>query len=141
MAATRSIGTTLVKTNGVPKIIADLTSIGAFGIVSNEIDVTTLDSPGNFKEFIGGFKDAGEFSISGLIKSPDNFEDLLGYANTQAINAWRVQFPDGSKFDFSAWVKEFQIGDSTADNVMNFKGVFRITGVPTFTITGGGVSA
>ena len=47
--------------------IANLTSIGEIGLESDEIDVTTLDSTGDFKEFIGGAKDGGTIDLEGNI--------------------------------------------------------------------------
>ena len=47
--------------------IANLTSIGEIGLESDEIDVTTLDSTGDFKEFIGGAKDGGSIDLEGNI--------------------------------------------------------------------------
>jgi predicted secreted protein len=137
MAASRTIGTSLVKTNGTPKTIADLTSIGAFGIESGEIDVTTLDSSSSYKEFIAGFKDAGEIALKGYVKSPDNFEDMLGYAEAQTIHSWRIQFPSGAKWDFQGFIKSWKQAESTVDGVEGFEGSLRITGKPTYTVSGG----
>lgn len=137
MAAIRAIGTSLVKTNGTPKTIADLTSIGELGIESGEIDVTTLDSPNNYKEFIAGFKDAGEISLAGIIKSTDNLEDMLAFAEAQSLNTWRITFPDGSKWDFSGFVKMFKTAEITVEGVITFTGSIRISGKPVLTIFGG----
>ena len=58
--ATRALGTTLSKGE---QAIGGLTSIGGIEITADEIDVTTLDSDGGYKEFIGGFKDAGKLLL------------------------------------------------------------------------------
>ena len=58
--ATRSLGTKLTKGS---VDISGLTSIGGIEITAETIDVTTLDSDGGYREFIGGFKDAGEVPI------------------------------------------------------------------------------
>ena len=63
--ATRSLGTVL-------KIeetkVGGLTEIGGIELSADTLDITTLDSEGGYREFVGGFKDAGEVSLSGYLK-------------------------------------------------------------------------
>ena len=66
--ATRALGTTLSKGETA---IGGLTSIGGIEITADEIDVTTLDSDGGYREFIGGFKMLGKF----LLKDFDSEND------------------------------------------------------------------
>ena len=69
MAGTRSTGTTFgfeKKEEELTDItVGNLSSIGEVGGDSDEIDVTTLDSTGGYREFLQGFKDAGEIVLSG----------------------------------------------------------------------------
>ena len=140
--AEKSLGVTLTKTSGTPvRVIADLTSIGEFGVESDEIDVTTLDSTGGYKEYIPGMKDAGEVSIAGIIKSPDSYEDMQALADSQQLNTWRIQFPSGAKWDFTAFVKSMKEGESTVDGVRGFTGSLRISGKPIYSAASLGVSA
>lgn len=44
--------------------IAGITSINGPELSSEEIEVTSLDSPGGYKEFINGLKDGGTVSIT-----------------------------------------------------------------------------
>lgn len=133
MAATRSIGTKLKKTSGTPKYIADLTSIGEIGLESSEIDVTTLDSIGGYKEFIAGDKDAGELSLSGYVKSEVNMEEMLTLADAQTLETWAIEFPSGAKWTFSGFVKSWKEAESTVEGVRGFKGSIRISGKPVYT--------
>lgn len=137
MAALKSLGTTLVKTKSgseqADTTIADLTSIGEIGVESDEIDVTTLDSTGGYKEFIAGFKDSGEVAISGIIKTETAFDAMVLLADSQALEAWTITFTSGSKWTFSGFVKSFKEGESTVEGVRNFTGSIRISGKPTFT--------
>lgn len=136
MSAQKSIGTTLTKTTGTPQVIADLTNIGEIGLESNEIDVTTLDSEDSFKEFIAGFKDAGEVSIAGIIKSEANMEDMFDLANAQSVESWEVEFLSGAIWFLRAFVKAFKEGETTVEGVRTFTGVLRITGKPVYAPTG-----
>lgn len=136
MAAERSIGTTLRKTSGVAAYVADLTSIGEIGLENSEIDVTTLDSPDNFKEWIAGFKDAGEVPLAGFTKSEQNMEDMYDLADAQTVEQWEVEFPSGAKWFFAGFVKMWKEAESTVEGVRGFTGSIRITGKPVYAPTG-----
>lgn len=136
MAAERSIGTTLRKTSGVPAYIADLTSIGEIGLENSEIDVTTLDSDNNYKEFIAGFKDAGEVALAGFVKSEANMEDMLELADAQTNETWEIEFPSGAKWFFTAFVKMWKEAESTVEGVRGFTGSLRVSGRPVYAPTG-----
>lgn len=143
MSAEKSIGTTLVKTasgtEGEDLTIADLTTIGRVGIESDEIDVTTLDSTDGYKEFIAGFKDAGEVSLSGIIKSEDAMAAMIALADSQSVEEWTVTTISGSTWVFEGFVKMFEEGEVAVEGVRNFNGTIRISGKPEY--TSGAVSA
>lgn len=133
--AQKSIGTTLKNVDD-NVLISDLSSIGEFGVESDEIDVTSLDSPDNYKEFIAGAKDSGEVPFSGFIKSEANHEDMLELADAQTNKLWEVAFPQGAKAWFTAFVKSYKEGESTPDGVRTFSGALRISGKVTYSPTG-----
>ena len=128
MAATKSLGTTLTQTSDGDTLIADLTSIGEIGVTSDEIDVTTLDSSSGYKEFIAGFKDAGEVALKGFVKSESNMEDMLALAEAQTVETWEIEFSTGSKWSFSGFVKTWKEAESTVAGVRGFTGSIRVTG-------------
>lgn len=134
--AQRTIGTTLKKLTSPTATIANLTSIGEIGVESSEIDVTDLDSPSSYKEYIAGFKEAGEVSIAGNIKSEANHEDMLDLAEGQTVVLWEVEFPSGAKWWFEAFVKMYKEGEITTEGVRTFTGSLRISGKPTYSATG-----
>lgn len=136
MAATRSIGTTLTKTTGVDVAIADLTKIGEIGVENSEIDVTTLDSANNYKEFIAGFKDGGEVSLEGIIKSEVNMEDMLDLADAGSIETWEIEAPSGAKWFFSGFVKMWKEAEAEVEGVRGFTGSIRISGKPVYAASG-----
>lgn len=137
MAAEKSLGTTLTKTMSGSEIadllIADLTSIGEVGVESSEVDVTTLDSTGGYKEYIAGFKDAGEVSLEGIIKSEDAMEAMLALAESQDLEEWTIETTSGSTWVFDGFVKSFKEGESTVEGVRTFTGSIRVSGAPTYT--------
>ena len=115
--------------------IANLTSIGEIGIESEEIDVTTLDSEGGYKEFEAGAKDAGEVSLAGNVKSWDDFETLLGLAESQTNESWRVEYPSGAEWAFNGFVKSVKDGEKTPDGLATFSATIRVSGKPEFSTT------
>jgi len=137
MGATRTIGTSLTKKKSGDEqedtVIANLTSIGEIGIESEEIDVTDLDSDGDFKEYIAGTKDAGEVSIAGNIKDESIVEKMMSLANSRTVEAWTVKYPSGAKWEFEAFVKSFKDGEKTVDGLATFTASLRISGVPVYT--------
>lgn len=137
MSAEKSLGTTLTKTKSGTEqadlVVADLTSIGEIGLESDEIDVTTLDSTGGYKEFIAGFKDAGEVSLEGIIKSEDAMETMLALAEAQSIEEWTIETASGSTWVFDGFVKMFKEGEATVDGVRGFTASIRVSGKPEYT--------
>lgn len=129
MGAVRSLGTVLQKLSpNSPLTIPDLTSIGEFGIENSEIDVTTLDSAGNFKEYIAGFKDGGELSFSGIVKNDTFLEDLYTLVNSQDVCQWKITTADGAAYWFAGYLKTAKEGEATPESVRTFNASIRITG-------------
>ncbi len=137
MAATRSMGTTLKKiksgSEATDTLIANLKSIGAIGVESDEIDVTDHDSQDDYKEFIAGSKDGGTVDLAGFIKNEDNVEKMLALAESRAVEDWEVEYTTGAKWNFKAFVKSFKDGEKTPEGVYEFTASLRISGKPTFT--------
>lgn len=137
MGATRTIKTTLTKEKSGDELedlkIAHLTSIGEIGIESEEIDVTDLDSPEDFKEYIAGTKDAGEVSLAGNIHEETIVEKMLSLANSRSVESWKVTYPSGATWTFSGFIKSFKDGEKTSDGIASFTATIRVSGAPTYT--------
>ena len=69
MPKTRGLGTSIHwlkgDLTGSPVVIGSLTSVGEISPEAEELDATTLDSAGGYREFIQGFKDSGELTLTG----------------------------------------------------------------------------
>lgn len=137
MGATRTINTKLTKKKSGSEqedlSVGHLTSIGEIGIESEEIDVTDLDSTGDFKEYIAGTKDAGEVSIAGNIHDEAIIEKMMALANSRSIEDQTVEYPSGAKWSFKGFVKSFKDGEKTPDAIATFSATIRISGAPTYT--------
>lgn len=137
MAGTRTIGTTLTKTQSGSEtedlLIAHLTSIGEIGLESEEIDTTTLDSPDEYKEFIAGNKDGGEIELGGNIVDESAAAKLLALADSRSLETYTVGYPSGATWEFTAFVKSFKDGEKTPDGLATFTAALRVSGKPTYT--------
>ena len=131
MAATRSQGTTLKFTpaGGAQVSVGRLTSVGEIQSDFEALDVTTLESEGGYREYIQGLRDAGEVELSGFYDAEDAGQAALRAAyDSGAAGAFEVNFPDGSKVNFSGFVKGHTVGSAEVDGAIGFGAVVRITG-------------
>lgn len=110
--------------------IGSLTSIGEITPDSEELDATTLDSPGGFREFVQGFKDSGEVPLSGF-----HNKDAPGQAKMRELYAsgaegyfW-VTFPDITTVAFTAHVKSYSAGSAEVDGLVGFGCALRVSGI------------
>ena len=129
--ATKAHGTTLKFTpeGGEQVTVGKLTSVGEITPEAEKLDVTTLDSEGGYREYLQGFRDAGELEISGYHNKNDAGQAALRDAfDTGAPGSVEVAFPDGSKVTFSAYVKSHSIGSAEVDGAIGFGAVLRLTG-------------
>lgn len=132
--ATRALGTVLKIGDTSPITVAGLTEIGGLELSADTIDVTTLDSDGGYREFIGGFKDAGEVSISGFFTNEigkGQAELYAAYESGEVTN-FVIEFPKAldAKWTFKGVVTGFTTGASVEDPV-TFEGVIKVSGKPT----------
>ena len=129
MPKVKALGTTITF-NG--KAIGGLNSIGEVSPTSDEIDVTTLDTAGGYKEFLQGFKDSGELPLRGfLVKGDTGQAELRTGFGTGTASAVLITFPDNTTVSFNAYVKSFTMGAAETNGAVEFGATLRITGVVT----------
>lgn len=115
---------------GTPDVIGALTSIGEISPTADELDVTTLDSTGGYREFIAGFKDSGELVVTGYHDSADDGQELCRTLyDTGASGYFWVVFSDGTHVVFTAFVKGYSAGSADVDGVVGFSATLRVTGL------------
>lgn len=131
MAKTRALGTTITFNS---KTIGSLTSIGEITPDSEELDATALDSQGGYREFLQGFKDSGEVTLSGYYDKADlgQKELITGYG-TGTVSAVVITFPSAGGASFQAYVKSFTLGAADVDGIVGFGATLRISGAVTTT--------
>lgn len=128
----RALGTTL-EMGETPMKVAGLTEIGGLQLSADTVDVTTLDSDGGYREFIGGFKDAGEVSLSGY------FDNTVGKGQAEIYAAFEsgsvtdfvIRFPESlnAKWSFKGIVTGFETGVTLEDPV-SFAATIKVSGKP-----------
>ena len=136
MSATRAQGTTLKYTpaEGEMLTVGKLTSVGEIAPEAEEVDVTTLDSAGGYREYIQGFRDSGEVEISGFHDAGDAGQKAMRTAFASGeTGAFEVAFPDGTSVKFNGFVKGHTIGSAEVDGAVGFGAVIRISGPVTVT--------
>lgn len=130
MAKSRALGTTI---SFNAKAIKALTSIGEITPDSEELDSTTLDSSGGYREFLQGFKDSGEVTLTGYYDTTDagQAEIITGYGSGD-IKAVEIVFPNSAGgAEFQAYVKSYTLGAADVDGIIGFGATLRISGAVT----------
>jgi predicted secreted protein len=133
--AVRGLGTTLKK-GTVP--IAGLTEIGGLELSADTIDVTTLDSNGGYREFIGGFKDGGEVSVSGFFDpgTGNGQKELYDAFQAGTVDEYTIEFPAelNASWNFNGVVTGFRTNTGLEDPI-NFEATIKVSGSPTLVTT------
>ena len=127
----RPAGTTLSYKDGesAAVTIGKLTSIGEINQTADEIDITTLDSTGAYREYLQGFKDAGTLDVTGLYAPGDSSQQSFNtlYQSGKVVD-WTITFPDKSTLTFDGFVSGVNYGPIEVDGVPGFGGTIRLTG-------------
>lgn len=123
---------------GSPEVftaIAQIADITGPGLSLDTIDVTTHDSPGAWREFIGGLKDGGEVSFD-LVYDPDSatHDALKDDLDARVKRNFQVIFPDltATQWDFTAVVTEFE-PQMAVEDAMTASITLKLSGQPTLT--------
>lgn len=136
MAATRAQGTTLKFTpaGGTQVVVGKLTSVGEIAPEAEEVDITTLESTGGYREYIQGFRDSGEVALEGYHDAGDAGQKAVRSAFASGSKCeFEVDFPDGTKAEFSGFIKKHSIGSAEVDGAIGFGAVIRVSGPVTVT--------
>lgn len=107
-------------------------------MTADEIEVTTLDTVGDFRDFLQGFKDAGELPVE-LIWDPSltsHGEDefgMYGLFTSGNTETFRIKIPvTPTKYlRLTGFFRDFELPEYTPDDPIAVTGTIRIGGTPT----------
>ena len=111
------------------------TSITTPTLKRGSIDVTSLSSPNNCKEFVPGMLEAGDFSMDFYFPGDGV---TLAETMTEALEAnyqkaFVITFPNTGGATFNAFITDFTIDPVTVgDNAVKGKITAKVTGKPTY---------
>jgi predicted secreted protein len=136
--AFQAVGTMLQRA-GVT--IAEMMKIQGTGSKADEVDVTNMDSPGAYREFITTLLDAGTISFDGnLIADDPTQAQVQADFDGRVRSAWSIVLPvnpaTGATYghwDFQAFVSSVDF-DLPHDKQATISGKLRITGPRPFTV-------
>lgn len=135
-AVTRTRGTVFKIGDGAtPEVflsVGRVFSIGEVKRTRDTIDVTTHDSAGDYKEFIGGVLDAGNVQVQYRFAPGDAGQAALQTADDGLAHNFRIEFPAPvlKRWAFAAVVTEMGTSEAGVDGVLNGSATLKITGAP-----------
>ena len=117
---------------GSDDAIGDLTNISGPSMSAEEIDVTSHDSTGAYREFVASFLDPGEISVEGNLMSGGGAEDMVDAFNARAKQSFVVRFPttDNLQWAFDGYVTGVET-DAPYDDKASFSATIKVSGAPT----------
>lgn len=124
----RALGTTLAIGSTT---VGGLTSISGVDISADTIDVTTLDSTGGYREFIGGFKDGGEVSADGYLSDLGTEEATLVAKVGADEEECVITFSNGATWTFDGVLTGFSTSADLEDAI-GFSLTLKVSGPPVF---------
>ena len=131
-----SSGTTLEI--GSPAVaVASLSNIGSPKQTREAIDVTTLDTEGGYREYIDGYRDGGEFTVSGyFIYSDPGQKAIIAAFEAEGTQHFCIKFPAavGAKWEFDGVVTGYEI-TSEVGNAIGFTATIKVSGKPVMSAT------
>lgn len=105
--------------------LSEVNSISGPGMTRELIDVTSLDSTGGYREYLGGFRDGGQVQLV-MNFTRANYIKLLADYESDDLGTYRIHFPDDedTTIVFMGFVMEIPISIAAGEKVTvncNFK--------------------
>lgn len=114
--------------NSVYEDIADINSISGPSMSRETIDVTSLDSSGSYREFIGSLRDGGEVSLE-MNFTRDTFDTLFADFGSDTLGDYEILLPDdeNTSINFTALVTSLPL-DIPLDDKITCSVTLKISG-------------
>ena len=140
MAKSRSVGTKLLiapKTGNTDVEVGALSSVSGIDASADEVEVTDMGNTDGYREYLPGFKDGGEVSLSGYMDGEDEGQArLYELMESGDVVDCKIQFPDkiGKTWSFKAGVTKFTTS-ADVDDAITFEATLKVSGKPTLAAT------
>jgi predicted secreted protein len=116
--------------------IAQLKKVNFSGLKAEFDDITNLDSPTIFKEYMKTVVDGDTVTFDGVLNPADPTSQSLltniGTAGSAALYYWRITLTNGSTLIFQGYVQDFKFG-AEYNKAITFSGTIKIVGNVTAT--------
>ena len=109
--------------------VAEVTNITWPGYKRDAIDVTYMDSGGQFREYIAGLMDAGECSVE--MNWLPSATDVILAALTAGVGQFKLTYNNGVNLVFKAVVTGYTM-QSPLGEKLSATATFKVTGQPTW---------
>ena len=98
--------------------IAEINSITGPGNTREQIDVTSLDSTGGYREYIGGFRDGGTVTLA-MNFTRSTYEAMLADFESNVIQNYEICLPDTevTTIEFEGLVTELPLTIKPDDKI------------------------
>jgi predicted secreted protein len=113
--------------------VAQVRSIGGTTLTSDEIEVTTLDTVGDYRDFLQGFKDAGEVALEvifdpSLATHGSAANGLYGLFTAGTVILARIKIPVSPVhyLRVNGFFRDFELPTLNSDDPIAVTATFRI---------------
>jgi len=118
--------------------VAQVRRIGAISLTADEIEATTLDTVGNFRTYLQGFRDAGELPLE-VIWDPtlathgSSGTGLYALFQSGETQAFRVKIPVSPTYylRIGGFVRDFELPEFNVDDPIAVTATVRLSDNPT----------
>jgi hypothetical protein len=109
--------------------VARLTKIDPPEMSKEEVDVTTLDSTGGYREFLPGLRDGGSLSLEGYVVLGDTGQDgLKDNYDGDVLESFTVELSNGETCTFDGYVSRYRRGSAAVNEAIKFTAEVRCSG-------------
>jgi hypothetical protein len=128
---------------GAPEVystLGEIVSVGGPEIERETIDVTHMESPDKFREFIGSLKDGGEVEVGvNLLVDPAGafMTKIEALIDDDDRSNFLIAFPDdnATNWQFSGLLTNFAKDDAEVDGKLGASYTLKVSGKPDFDFT------
>ncbi|MBV7408204.1 phage tail tube protein [Maritimibacter sp. DP1N21-5] len=119
---------------GVMTAIAKVRSLTPAKLSRGTKDVTHLESPGGYREFITDLRDGGEFSVELYLGATDAaYDELLVDFADDDPGYYEMEMSNGAVWGYAAFITNLEPPTINVDGELIVSATFKVTGQPSWT--------